>query len=57
MEYIEKKVVLLEQIGELKRLCQKIKNKVNLLEISLQYQLFKMDNNTEGSSDSSEESL
>lgn len=56
MEYTEKKLVL-EQIGELKKLCQKIKNKVNLLEISLQYQLFKIDNLTEGSSDSSNESL
>jgi hypothetical protein len=46
---------VLEQISELKKLCQKIRNKVIVLELSIQDQLYKMEN-VESSSSHSDDS-
>jgi hypothetical protein len=40
---------VLEKISELKSLCQKIKNKIISLEISIQDQLYKIENNQNSS--------
>lgn len=40
---------VLEKISELKNLCQKIRSKIITLEVSIQNQLYKMENNESSS--------